>query len=116
MTPILATENGTETSDKTGFPNIQPLPETKLAVVRSEDGNIHVFYQAVDNSILEAIFNPVKGWIAEKSVVVASGAKAGTPLTAISGGWAEVRLFFVDTNDVLSYVYADDHTGWVQRK
>ncbi|KAJ4185052.1 hypothetical protein NW767_013011 [Fusarium falciforme] len=116
LTPILATENGTETSEKTGFPDIQPLPETKLAVVRSGDGKIHVFYQTADNSILEAIFNPGKGWIAEKSVVVASGAKAGTPLTAISGGWAEVRLFFVDTNDVLAYVYADDHTGWVQQE
>ncbi|KAI8719735.1 Fucose-specific lectin [Fusarium sp. LHS14.1] len=116
LTPILATENGTETSDKTGFPNIQPLPETKLAVVRSGDGKLHLFYQAVDNSILEAIFNPEKGWIAEKSVVVASGAKSGTPLTAISGGWAEVRLFFVDTNDVLAYIYADDHTGWVLRQ
>ncbi|RSL52447.1 hypothetical protein CEP54_010903 [Fusarium duplospermum] len=116
LTPILATENGTESSDKTGFPDIHPLPETKLAVVRSGDGKIHVFYQAVDNSILEAIFDPEKSWIAEKSVAVASGSKVGTPLTTISGVWAEMRLFFVDTNDVLSYVYADDHTGWVQQE
>ncbi|RSL61669.1 hypothetical protein CEP53_005031 [Fusarium sp. AF-6] len=116
LTPILTTENENETSDKTGFPDIQPLAETKLTTVRSGDGKIHVFYQALDNSILEAIFDPDKGWIAEKSVVVASGAKFGTPLAAISGGWAEVRLFFVDTNGVLSYVYADDHTRWVQQE
>lgn len=115
MTPILAAENGTETNDKAGFPDIQPLPETKLAVVRSGDGKIHIFYQAIDNSILEAILDLEKGWIASKSVVVASRAKAGTPLTAIAGGWTEARLFFVDPNDVLAYVYADDHTGWVQR-
>ncbi|KAM0441265.1 hypothetical protein ACHAPT_000572 [Fusarium lateritium] len=107
LTQILGAEN---------FPDIQPLPETKLAAVRSGDGKIRVFYQGLDNSIFEAIFDPESGWAVGGGIVDAAEAKAGTPLTAISGGWAEVRLFLVDPSDALAYVYADDHSNWTRQE
>ncbi|KAK3938950.1 hypothetical protein QBC46DRAFT_342996 [Diplogelasinospora grovesii] len=75
-----------------GFPTITPLPASKLAAVRSEDCKMHVFYQSSDDT---SIHKP---------------AKPGTPLTAVSGGWSEVRLFYVTPGDILAGGYSDDHT------
>ncbi|KEY71206.1 hypothetical protein S7711_02317 [Stachybotrys chartarum IBT 7711] len=100
-------------TDANAFPDITPLATTKLAAVRSEDKKFHVFYQASDNSIREIVHVPGTGWVTEQpAVAAAEKAKAGTPLTAITGGWAEVRVFYVGTTDMLSGAYADDHVTW----
>ncbi len=41
-------------------------------------------------------------------------AKPGTPLATISGGWAEVRLFYVTPEDLLAQAYRNDHASWVE--
>lgn len=95
------------------FPVISPFPGTKLAAVRSEDGKVHVYYQNSDSSIHELVQTPGEGWsVAESKVVGSDKAKLGSPLTAISGGWSEVRLFYVATGDILAGAYSDDHTPW----
>ncbi|KAK4239306.1 hypothetical protein C8A03DRAFT_32645 [Achaetomium macrosporum] len=111
-----AADSGSSTAATT-FPAVSPLRGSKLAAVRSEDGKVHVFYQARDHSLREMLFAPGAGWAAvegeDRQVVAGSdSAKPGTSLTAVSGGWAEVRLFYVTPADKLAGVYADDHTRW----
>jgi hypothetical protein len=110
------TLTGHSSATTTGaFPEIWPLRDSKLAAVRSEDGQIHLFYQARDNSVCEALFDRRHGWEPSQGVVVdASAVKPGTPLTAVSGGWAEVRLFYVSPEDQLAQSYGDDHINWVE--
>ncbi|KAK4121110.1 hypothetical protein N657DRAFT_683209 [Parathielavia appendiculata] len=99
------------TADTT-FPEVKPLAGSKFAAVRSEDGTLHVYYQAADKSIHE-LANKGRGWTGTSAIVLTSDkAKPGSPLTAVSGGWNEMRLFFVTPNETLAGVYRDDHTRW----
>lgn len=81
-----------------------------------------MFYQAKDVSIRELVFDPVQGWFGGQEdengeagrVVVGPGeAKPGTPLAVVAGGWFELRLFFVDTADLLKEFYWNDRTDWI---
>ena len=107
----------TSASDRYYFPTITPLPNTKIAAVRSEDGKIHVFYQASDNTIRQATCEPDKGWtVREGPIIAADKAKPGTPLTAIAGGWDELRLFYATTGEMLAGIYGDNHCPWTPRR
>ncbi|KAF2122101.1 hypothetical protein BDV96DRAFT_682112 [Lophiotrema nucula] len=103
-------------SDAPSFPKVVPLTTTKLAAVRSEDGSIHIIYQANDESIRELVFSFGKGWIgpdSETDVILETGtAKPGTPLTAVAGGWSEKRVLCVTKTNQLLEVYSDDNTKW----
>jgi hypothetical protein len=106
-----------DSGSKAGFfPTRHPLPSTKLAAARGSDRSIHLFYQATEGSIQELAFYPGRGWSGGDSsgsnVVEPAVAKHGSPLTAVAGGWTELRLFYVDTADLLKEVYSDDHTKW----
>jgi hypothetical protein len=95
------------------FPTISPLPHGKIAATRSENGNIHVFYQASDSTIHNVVYHPGKGWATDEALIIGAGkAKLGAPLTAIAGGWDELRLFYVTTGEMLAGVYRDDRCGW----
>ncbi|KAI1141909.1 hypothetical protein F5Y05DRAFT_369112 [Hypoxylon sp. FL0543] len=101
--------------DGTAFPIISPLRTSKLAAVRTETGDIYVFYQSTDNGVHELVFQPGKGWKQESSKIEYSdAAKPGTPLTALTGAYCEIRLFYVTTEDELGEIYADDHTKWTK--
>ncbi|KAJ8124127.1 hypothetical protein ONZ43_g82 [Nemania bipapillata] len=109
LTPVA---EPTPVANTATFPIISPLSGTKLSAVRSEDGKVHVYYQSSDSSIHELLFEPGKAW----KVIQTFGpnqAKLGSPLTAISGGWSEVRLFYVKIKDTLAGMYCDDHTQWM---
>ncbi|KAH7305555.1 hypothetical protein B0I35DRAFT_113019 [Stachybotrys elegans] len=101
---------------ESAFPAITPLPTSKLAAVKTEDNKIHIFYQAIDGSIEELIWGsglPNAPWVVGETKVVGAGkAKQGTPLAAITGGWTEVRVFYVGTTDLLSASYTDEHVQW----
>ena len=80
-----------------------------------------MFYQAKDDSIQELVFHPGKGWYGGQKgqdgqgarVLVGPGkVKSGTPLAAVTGGWNELRLFYVDKADLLKELYSDGHTDW----
>ncbi|KAI9150812.1 hypothetical protein HJFPF1_10589 [Paramyrothecium foliicola] len=102
-----------ESSNATQFPIVVPLSGSKLAAVRSEDSKIHIFYQASDNSIKDLVFVPGTGWVAEQlEVAAADVAKSGTPLTAVTGGWSETRLFYVKAADLLGAAFSNDHVSW----
>jgi hypothetical protein len=95
------------------FPTITPLPHGKIAATRSENGNIHVFYQANDSTIHNVVNHPGKGWTTDEGLIIGAGkAKPGAPLTAIAGGWDELRLFYATTGEMLASVYRDDRCGW----
>ncbi|OTB06542.1 hypothetical protein M426DRAFT_20988 [Hypoxylon sp. CI-4A] len=104
--------------DETAFPAVSPLPNTKLAAVRSDNGEIYLFYQDGAGYISALTFQPGKGWKQAGGEVVYSDptdlAKPGTPLTATVGGYSEVRLFFVTPQDQLMEVFRDDHTSWTK--
>lgn len=113
LTPLQ--DPNADSGSKAGFfPTRQPLPSTKLAAARGDDRSIHLFYQATDGSIQELTFYPGRGWSSGSNAVVLEPAvaKHGSPLTAVAGGWTELRLFYVDTADLLKEVYSDDHTKW----
>ncbi|KAI1125335.1 hypothetical protein F5Y10DRAFT_284396 [Nemania abortiva] len=95
------------------FPVIKPLLNTKLSAVRSEDGRVYVFYQNDDGSVHDLLLEPGKGWSGGFEVLAPNKAKVGSPLTVISGGWSEIRLFYVTAGDILAGVYGDDHTTWM---
>ena len=100
-------------NDPNILPVITPLANSKLAVVRSEDMKIHLFYQASDGSIKEVAFIPGTGWIIDGPEIAGAGnAKPGTPLTAVTGGWSEVRVFYVGTTDLLMAAITGDHVPW----
>lgn len=105
-----------DASDASPFPTVVPLPTTKLAAVCCEDGSIHVFYQASDESIRELVFSSGQGWTGSEAgtdVVLEPGAaKQGTSLTAVAGGWCEKRLFCVTKTNQLLEVYSDDKLKW----
>lgn len=109
-------------SDVPEFPTTVSLATTKLAAVHCEDGSIHVFYQAKDESIRQLVFILGKGWIspdtaANAAVILEPGvAKAGTPLTAVAGGWSERRVFAVDKANKLLEVYSNNKDEWVVGK
>ncbi|KAI1416978.1 hypothetical protein F5Y13DRAFT_204332 [Hypoxylon sp. FL1857] len=44
------------------FPIISPLPSSKLAAIRTESGDIYLFYQNVDNRIHTLISTSENGW------------------------------------------------------
>jgi hypothetical protein len=104
------------------FPAVHPLPTTKLAASYCHDRSIHVFYQAGDDSILELVSDSAKSWSCGKKendvvsrVVVKPGeAKAGSPLAVVAGGWSELRVFYVNKEDLLKEAYSDDHTKWME--
>ena len=117
QTPLHESNSGPK-AGAVSNPTILPLLTTKLAAARSEDGSIHVFYQAKDESIRELVFRSAKEQNNEEDkigrIVVDSGkAKSGTPLAVVAGGWMELRLFYVDKADLLKERYSDDHTGWI---
>lgn len=95
------------------LPTITPLPNSKIAATRSENGNIHVFYQASDNTIHTVSSQPGKGWADAGPIIGAGKAMSGTPLTAIAGGWDELRLFYATTGEMLAGVYGDTHCPWM---
>lgn len=97
----------------TSFPQIKPFHGSKFAAVRSEDGMLHVYYQAADKSIHQISLVSGKGWVQDRIAVAAGKAKPCSPLTAVSGGWLEQRLFYVTPAETLAGAYSDDHTGWV---
>ncbi|OTA94262.1 hypothetical protein M434DRAFT_10803 [Hypoxylon sp. CO27-5] len=98
-----------------GFPTISPSHSSKLAAVRTDTGDIYLFYQATDSCIHALIFQPGTGWKQESGEVVNLDlAKPGTPLTAITGAYHEIRLFYVTPQDQLGEIYADDHTKWTK--
>ncbi|KAI0128053.1 hypothetical protein F4776DRAFT_655332 [Hypoxylon sp. NC0597] len=102
--------------DGIAFPTISPFLSSKLAAVRTETGDIYLFYQGTDSSIHALIFQQGTGWKQESAEVVHSdSAKTGTPLTAITGAYCEIRLFYVTPQDQLGEIYADDHTKWTER-
>ncbi|KAI1379573.1 hypothetical protein F4677DRAFT_442548 [Hypoxylon crocopeplum] len=114
QTPLASGESDTK-SLKSAFPRITPSPATKLAAIRSEIGEITVFYQNADARIHALTFNPERGWKQEDEEVIGlDTAKLGTPLTAVAGAWSEIRLFYVTPEDLLREVYGDDHTGWTK--
>jgi hypothetical protein len=95
------------------FPTNTPLPHGKIAATRSENGKIHVFYQANDSTIHNVVNHPGKGWTTDEGLIIGAGkAKPGAPLTAIAGGWDELRLFYATTGEMLAGVYRDDRCGW----
>ena len=100
-------------NDPNVLPVITPLANSKLAVVRSEDMKIHIFYQASDSSIKEVVFVPGTGWVVDGPEIAGAGkAKPGTPLTAVTGGWSEVRVFYVGPTDLLTAAYTAEHVPW----
>lgn len=109
-------------ADTVAFPTILPLPTTKLAAACSEDGSIHVFYQAKDGSIRELVFDLAQSWFngeqnengeVGRVVVGSEEAKPGTPLAVVAGGWMELRLFYVDKANLLKELYSNDRTDWI---
>ncbi|OTA59254.1 hypothetical protein K449DRAFT_424072 [Hypoxylon sp. EC38] len=99
----------------TVFPTISPLSSSKLAAIRTDTGDVYLFYQGTDSCIHTLNFQPETGWIQGAGEVVPSdSAKPGTPLTAITGAYCEIRLFYVTPQDQLGEIYADDHTNWMK--
>ncbi|KAF1959905.1 hypothetical protein CC80DRAFT_489953 [Byssothecium circinans] len=109
--------NSQKAVDTALFPKVVPLASTKLAAVHSDDGSIHVIYQAKDGSVRELLYSLGNGWKGEPTgdnglILGAKTAQNGTPLTAVAGGWSETRVFCVDrTNQVLE-VHSNDHVKW----
>ena len=96
------------------IPKTTPLQGSKLAAVKVDGGSVTVFYQATDESIRRIDYTPGNtDWNTKDGVVVAAGkAKAGTPLSALVGGWSEHRLFYVTPDNKLAGAYGDAHTIW----
>ncbi|XXG98198.1 Fe-S cluster-binding ribosome biosynthesis protein [Hypoxylon texense] len=114
QTPLYSGGSNTK-SDGTTFPIVSPLPTTKLTAIHFDTGYIYVFYQEVDASIHVLVSQPGQGWQVQSGEVVNSQvAKPGAPLSAIVGGWNEVRLFYVTPQDELGEAYMDSHTPWVK--
>ncbi|KAI0449545.1 hypothetical protein F5B21DRAFT_520109 [Xylaria acuta] len=97
------------------FPIVTPLPVTKLAAVRTDKGEIYLFYQDNDLTIKVLVSAPGKGWVQQETVAVGRGkAVAGTSLAVAAGGWSEVRLFYVTPQNTLGEVYEHDGAQWTQ--
>ena len=91
-----------------------PLQGSKLAAFKIDDGALEVYFQAADESIQGLEYSMGNsGWRSEEKIIIGSGkAKAGTPLSALVGGWREYRLFYVTRENKLAGVYGDAHTNW----
>ncbi|RYC59104.1 hypothetical protein CHU98_g7096 [Xylaria longipes] len=98
------------------FPVVTPLPATKLTAVRTDKGEIYLFYQDNDLSIKVLVSVSGKGWVQETEAVGPGLVRPGTPLTTIAGGWSEVRLFYVTPQNTLGEVYGCDSIQWIQTK
>ncbi|KAI0437861.1 hypothetical protein F4803DRAFT_125541 [Xylaria telfairii] len=99
------------------FPVINPLPVTKLAAIRTDAGEIYLFYQASDLTIKVLVSAPDKGWVQQETEAVGSGqVRPGTSLAAVAGGWSEIRLFYVTPQNNLGEVYKCDGVQWTQSK
>ena len=98
----------TSTALKHGIVN-----DTSLVAWYAPDNTRHVFFQDIDNSIRQAVFDPITaGWTTDTSDVVATNARPWTPLslalrTDLTDGIASV--FYLSTNDALAYaVFVND--------
>jgi hypothetical protein len=108
LTP-LQSESGTAND----FPVIVPLASSKLAAIRSENSNIHIFYQASDNAIKEIVYITGTGWVSHTADVAdAAMVKSGTPIAAVTGGWSEIQVFYVRPTDLLMAAYNDERVPW----
>ncbi len=97
------------------FPVVNPHPITKLAAVRNDKGEIYLFYQSSDLTIRALVSIPGKGWVQQKSPAVCSGqVQAGTALAAVAGGWSEVRLFYITSQNTMGEVYERDGEKWTE--
>jgi hypothetical protein len=99
------------------FPEIAPHPITKIAAIRSDKGEIYVFYQGQDLSVRVSVLVPGKGWTRQKTPVLGSEeVQAGTALAAVAGGWSEVRLFFVTQQGTIGEAYQHEGGNWTRSK
>ncbi|KAI2615689.1 hypothetical protein GGR54DRAFT_632088 [Hypoxylon sp. NC1633] len=97
------------------LPVVKPHPITKLTSVRTERDEIYLFYQAYDGTIRVLIHTPGKGWAQrDSSIVSSSQIQAGSALTAVAGGWSEIRLFYVTPKKTLGEVYLYNGEVWSQ--
>lgn len=99
------------------FPAVTPLSVTKLTAIRTDAGEIYLFYQASDLTIKVLVSAPGKGWVQQETEAVGHGqVRPGTSLAAVAGGWSEVRLFYVTAQNTLGAVYERDGVQWTQSK
>ncbi|KAI0426075.1 hypothetical protein F5Y09DRAFT_346067 [Xylaria sp. FL1042] len=97
------------------FPVVTPHPSTKLAAVRTNAGEVYIFYQDSDLAIRVLVLVPGKGWVQQGTDAVGPGeARPGTSLAAVAGGWSEVRLFYVTLENTLGESYAHDGIQWAR--
>ncbi len=95
-----------------------PLASTKLVAAYSENGSIHLLYQAKDESIREILYSRGKGWTGrptgDRDLVLGAGtAQPGTPLAVVGGGWSEMHAFCVNKANQVLEIYSNDRVEWV---
>ena len=113
LTPLTNEARGAA-SDIVPFPKTTPLRGSKLTALKVDGGILEIFYQAADESVQVLEYSQENmNWSADKKIIVDAGkAKAGTPLSALVGGWWEHRLFYITPDNKLAGKYGDAHTSW----
>ncbi|KAJ3568170.1 hypothetical protein NPX13_g6515 [Xylaria arbuscula] len=102
-------------STSESFPEITPHPVTKIAAVRSDKGEIYIFYQEQDLSVRGLVLVPGKGWARRETPILGSEeVQAGAALAAVVGGWSEVRLYYITRQSTIGEVYQPDGGKWTR--
>ncbi|KAK4104272.1 hypothetical protein N658DRAFT_420143 [Parathielavia hyrcaniae] len=95
------------------FVEVKPSAGSKIAAVRSEDGSLSVYYQTDDNAVCRLLTDTTGRWNGSVyNVLGSTQAKKGSPLTVVTGGWNEMRLFYVTPKETLAGTCLYDAGQW----
>lgn len=106
--------------DSSKYPSVLNSPSTGLAAVHYPNGDVKLWYQTDQGNAIQTLsYADTGGWASETSTAT-ENAKAGTSISAVT--WDSglngdpkdrlVRIFYVDTNELLAESHWSLNAGW----